>query len=135
MKPKRIQRKRTKGWRLPDGAISVARPGRWGNPFRQFGQNEDLYCDASHRRAVLSPWVIFDHDQDIRGNKVTPQMVVDHYRRWLTGEFNAAGIVRPCLITSEDIESLRGHDLACFCRLGEPCHADVLLEIANRSQP
>jgi len=27
---------------------------------------------------------------------------------------------------------LRGQDLACWCPLDEPCHADVLLEIANR---
>ncbi|EUA64977.1 hypothetical protein I542_5155 [Mycobacteroides abscessus 1948] len=26
---------------------------------------------------------------------------------------------------------LRGHDLACWCPLDQPCHADVLLEIAN----
>lgn len=32
--PKRIQLKRTKRWRKPDGAIVCARPGRWGNPFR-----------------------------------------------------------------------------------------------------
>lgn len=30
-----------------------------------------------------------------------------------------------------NIESLRGKNLACWCRLGEPCHADVLLELAN----
>jgi hypothetical protein len=30
----RIQRKRTKGWRMPDGAVSVSRPGKWGNPFK-----------------------------------------------------------------------------------------------------
>ncbi len=33
MKPKRIQRKRTKGWRMPEGAIYVGRPTKWGNPF------------------------------------------------------------------------------------------------------
>lgn len=27
---------------------------------------------------------------------------------------------------------LRGKNLACYCRLGDECHADVLLEIANR---
>lgn len=27
---------------------------------------------------------------------------------------------------------LRGKNLACFCKPGDPCHADVLLEIANR---
>lgn len=31
--PRRIQRRRTRGWRAPEGAISVTRPGRWGNPF------------------------------------------------------------------------------------------------------
>ena len=29
------------------------------------------------------------------------------------------------------LEPLRGHDLACFCRLDYPCHADILLELAN----
>lgn len=31
--PKRIQRQRTKGWRMPDGAVYVGRPTKWGNPF------------------------------------------------------------------------------------------------------
>jgi hypothetical protein len=29
------------------------------------------------------------------------------------------------------LEPLRGKDLACWCPLSEPCHADVLLELAN----
>lgn len=33
-KPKRIQRKRTKGWRMPAGVVYVGRPGTWRNPFR-----------------------------------------------------------------------------------------------------
>jgi hypothetical protein len=32
-KPQRIQRKRTKGWRMPPNTVSVCRPGKWGNPF------------------------------------------------------------------------------------------------------
>jgi hypothetical protein len=31
--PKRIQRRRTKGWRLPEGAVCVTPPGKWRNPF------------------------------------------------------------------------------------------------------
>ena len=31
---KRIQLRRTKGWRKPEGAVVVARPSKWGNPFR-----------------------------------------------------------------------------------------------------
>lgn len=30
-------------------------------------------------------------------------------------------------------EHLAGADLACWCRLDETCHADVLLEVANRA--
>lgn len=35
------------------------------------------------------------------------------------------------LIAAVEIEALRGKDLACWCPLDQPCHADVLLEIAN----
>lgn len=128
--PLRIQLSRQKGWRKPAGAIVVSRPSKWGNPFRQFGENEYLYCDASHRRKIFTPWVIFDHDQDIFRSPVTPQMVVDYYRRWLTGEFDAARIIRPCLLTRADILTLRGKQLACWCPLDQPCHADVLAEMA-----
>lgn len=30
-----------------------------------------------------------------------------------------------------DLSELRGKNLACWCRMGESCHADVLLEMAN----
>lgn len=33
MTPLRVQQRRTKGWTKPDGAISVARPHKWGYPF------------------------------------------------------------------------------------------------------
>ncbi|MBS0661363.1 MAG: DUF4326 domain-containing protein [Verrucomicrobia bacterium] len=131
MKPGRVQLSRRKGWRMPPNTVSVARPGRFGNPFRVFGQDEFLYCDASHRRTVLTPWVIFSHDQDIVRNPATPAMAVAHYRRWLAREFDTAGIVRPCTLTEADVRSLRGKNLACWCPLGAPCHADVLLEFAN----
>lgn len=126
--PKRIQRQRTKGWRSPSGCIYVGRPTRWGNPFRVMGNNEYLYCDASHRRTILSPWVIFDHDQDL-SKPATTEMAVEYYRRWIDGEFNEAGIVRPFLY---DLNELREKDLSCWCGLDSPCHVDVLLELANR---
>lgn len=30
-----------------------------------------------------------------------------------------------------DVSELRGKDLACWCRLDQECHADVLLRLAN----
>jgi hypothetical protein len=31
----------------------------------------------------------------------------------------------------DGLPELRGKNLACWCKPGEPCHADVLLELAN----
>jgi hypothetical protein len=40
-----------------------------------------------------------------------------------------------CIATiwgEDDFRLIRGHNLACWCPLDQPCHADVLLELANR---
>lgn len=34
----------------------------------------------------------------------------------------------------DKVKELRGKNLACWCKPGEPCHADVLLEIANADE-
>jgi hypothetical protein len=36
-------------------------------------------------------------------------------------------------VTVDDVRrELRGKNLACWCRIPVPCHADVLIEIANK---
>lgn len=57
--------------------------------------------------------------------------VVARYRLWLSGDIEAFGgtVRRP---TVDEIAALRGKNLACWCPLDQPCHADVLLELANR---
>ncbi|SII07108.1 Uncharacterised protein [Mycobacteroides abscessus subsp. abscessus] len=37
----------------------------------------------------------------------------------------------PIRIIRDRMTELAGHDLACWCPLDQPCHADVLLELAN----
>lgn len=86
MKPKRIQLKRSRGWRMPPNTVSVARPGRWGNSFRV-------------------------------NSCTTAVMAVKLFGLWVDRELAR--------------EELRGKNLACWCPLDQPCHADVLLEIAN----
>lgn len=48
--PTRIQLKRTKGWRKPEGAVVVTRATKWGNPFKigPDGTRED--CVEKYRR-------------------------------------------------------------------------------------
>ena len=47
---------------------------------------------------------------------------VELYRHWLIEQQDITHL----------ITDLRGHDLACWCPLDQPCHADVLLGLANR---
>lgn len=100
--PQRIQRKRTKGWRMPEGAVYVGRPTVWGNPFRS-GQtsphNFRVTLDAQH--------------------------AVDLFRQICEARAEAGTL-------DELLKPLSGKDLACWCPLDQPCHADVLLELANR---
>lgn len=105
-RPRRIQRRRVKGWRMPEGAVYVGRGTRWGNPFR-VGKTQM---------------------HDIRD--ATAQECVDLYREWVTARPVVLGL-SPQGMVAEIREHLRGRDLACWCPLDAPCHADVLLDIAN----
>lgn len=35
-------------------------------------------------------------------------------------------------MTPKRIQRRRGKNLACWCKLDSPCHADVLLKLANK---
>ena len=104
--PKRIQMTRRKGgWRKdhPD-AVIVARPSKWGNPF-VVGQRTLTYNGGY---ALIK----------------NRQMAVDLFRKqWSQWRHS---------YSAEIVRELRGKDLACWCPLDQPCHGDVLLEIANR---
>ena len=88
----RIQRKRTKGWKMPPETVYVGRPTRWGNPYQTSAMTR---CQA------------------VRFFRV----------RWERLAKTKSG--------RDDLELLRGKNLACWCRRSDACHADVLLELAN----
>lgn len=101
--PKRIQMSRQHPWRAenPD-AVIVARPSKWGNPVKV---GETL--PVSHGGERFGTITITE-----------PSMAVFVFRRYV--EHYAL-----------DLTELRGKDLACWCPLDQPCHADVLLKLAN----
>lgn len=107
MTPQRVQLSRKKGWRMPPDTISVARPGRWGNPFSVLPA---LPQGALAGRYVAMPDV---------------DAAVAAYRRWLQDDPDGRRVAQEAKI------ALRGHHLACWCRLDSPCHAQVLLELVN----
>jgi hypothetical protein len=121
--PVRIQRKRTAGFNMQAASmavnglpcISVARPGRWGNPYSVaiFGRELALRL---FRNSVEGIW----NGDCVQGLslRLTAYDAHHNFRKRL-------GAHPLELIHGE----LGGHNLACFCSLSEACHADVLLEI------
>ncbi len=99
MHPMRVRLSRRRGWRKPAGAVVVARPSRWGNPFPVGAGRSREAAVAEFEAALLGAAGDLGYDgADVR-------------------------------------RALAGRDLACWCPLDEPCHADVLLRVANAPDP
>lgn len=99
--PRRIQRRRVKGWRLPANAVSITRPGRFGNPYK-----------------------IGELSYDVAGDtyEITKENCLTLFERYAIARQEAE---------PEWLATLRGKDLACFCKEGNACHGDILLRLAN----
>lgn len=103
---------------MPPNTVSVARPGRFGNPFTMAGCREAGFVGTDEQiarrcveafRAWLGPW-------------------------WRNNWDGPESEAKRAVVLSE-ISGLRGKNLACWCPLGAPCHADALLELANAGEP
>ena len=101
----RIQLSRAKGWRMPPDTVKVDRSTPWGNPIE------------------IGACCRIDVDGDMVEATVTQAIAVEFYREYLAGALRQ---------TPNLLEPLRGRNLACWCKPGQPCHADVLLEFANK---
>lgn len=110
--PERIQRKRTKGWRKPDGAVNVARPSKWGNPFTVENAIDAGY--SSNREDAQRLCAVLFRDFMHGSNEMM----------WHGGEELRTKM-------RDEMHELRGKDLMCFCKIGTPCHADTLIKLAN----
>ena len=115
-KPKRVQLSRRKGWTLPPNTVVVARPTVFGNPFTvttkmQPGTSIGAYnyvAVPTVEEAVASYRAMVD--------QILAEPQQEGTRGWELKRL---------------LPELRGRNLACWCRLDRPCHADVLLEVAN----
>lgn len=117
LKPQRLQLSRHRGFNLQAAsqalnglpAKRVTRPGKWGNPFtiEEIARRYGLDADAAQAKAVA-----------LCG-------------QWVRGEIDPALSPGVPPARAKIRAELGGHNLACWCRLGTPCHADVLIEIAN----
>jgi hypothetical protein len=121
MSPIRIQRKRTKGWKMPANTVVVTRPGPFGNPFpiskgtsTHMGKTTDIWSVGTWEGPAM--WF-----KDTKAEAA--ELSVAAFKAWIEHPAQSK------LLASA--KKLRGKNLACFCALDQPCHADVLLKIAN----
>jgi hypothetical protein len=104
--PKRVQLSRAKGWRMPPNTVKVDRTTKWGNPF---------IVSLDGTRAQCVQWL-----ELLLGGMIHMSSHAGHKRLIAYRE-----------TVAKDIGELRGKNLACWCRHDGPCHADVLLRLAN----
>lgn len=104
-KPQRIRLSRAAGWRMPPNTIKVDRSTRWGNPFVVGKHGTREQCVYLFRCLMAGNICLTKGDPDRQ------MRIHNHVAKHLT--------------------SLHGKNLACWCPLDKPCHADVLLELAN----
>lgn len=115
--PVRLHLSRRKGFNLQAlslatnglSAVKIDRSTRFGNPF-----TAQAFWDAGYKGSI----------------EVANANCVGAFKAWMIGERHwAHGAVLPA---KPDLVPLRGKNLACWCAHGLPCHADVLLDLANR---
>lgn len=117
--PERIQRKRSKDWRMPENTVYVGRPSKFGNPWS---------LKRAYESGLFKP-------------EFVPQVVVAEFKAWLTREASPNDEhlgywLKPEMVAQKEyilshLHELKGKNLACWCPAGQPCHADVLLRLAN----
>jgi len=118
-KPQRIQLSRKAGFRLQEvslalnglPAVNVARPSLWGNPYRVSHIGSGAYVTSDPLGSILH-----------RGLRSECMAVAVQFHRSM---IERGGQTREALAT------LRGKNLGCWCAIGGPCHAAVLLDLAN----
>lgn len=128
--PIRVRREYFK--KLPANTKSVTRPHKFSNPLKLVGENS-IYIDASYRKKnnkwaflafgdlalLLDAYkAILHRDYDFFEENFTPSAIID-LQYWVGVYMNV------------DFSELKDKNLACFCKLENPCHADILLDYVN----
>lgn len=108
--PARVQRKRTKGWRMPPNTVYVGRGSKYGNPFNA---TQTYVC---HQHSGFPAPLIKLHSAP------SLERCLDMYHAYLYAQLEE---------DPQFLDDLKGKNLACWCSLDGDCHADLLLKLAN----
>lgn len=110
--------------------VNVARPTKWGNPFKIGAPSGYMFNDGGDPTpmiAALTREQCLEFYADMITGFLSPEMHpaghkhMDRWRRIMGPHFP---------IRDAALSYLQGRNLACSCKLDEPCHADILLAAA-----
>ena len=133
--PVRVQRKRVKGWKMPENTVYVGRGSRWGNPFRVIQYSDKKWAIKTDGSDKCSE-ILTKHCHAVYDTK--QEAVIDAikcYDFWLLPYSHKEGSMmefyQSMAVMDDALLSLKGKNLACWCGLDEQCHADLLLKLVN----
>ena len=107
--PVRIHRSRAKGFKMPENTIYVGRRSKWGNPFQITALVKREKAVEFYKECILNNTMAYYYFDEIYATEI-----YNHFK-----------------YISENLHTLKGKNLACWCSLKFMCHADVLLQLAN----
>ena len=113
--PIRIQRSRKHKQESPNGLpiVYVGRPTKWGNPFKVTDQKGHWFVINDFDE----PLMFFDEKNE------AINFCIESYKDYMLNEI---------ALQTKNIIELKGKNLSCWCKIGGLCHADILLELANK---
>lgn len=97
---------------MPPNCVKVDRTTKWGNPFA-VGELIESGSTLASYVTIPGGW------RGMRSVKMSAEQTIVCYSWWL--------IEQPHLMLN--LHELRGKDLACWCKIGSPCHADELIRL------
>jgi hypothetical protein len=110
---------------MPVGAVYVGRPTKLGNPFVVGSTVGISGVDADRllyqANLTMTAAMAVAAYRDLMSDRLTITERDDAEARAYVESWRAI------------VAQLRGRPLACWCPLDQPCHADVLLELANNA--
>jgi hypothetical protein len=112
--PNRVQLQRVKGWRMPANTRKVDRTTIFGNPFDSVKRDTG---DAVRNHRLWLTGVLTNEQLVAQYPNIVAKHLIARRRRVL-----------------ETLAQLRGMNLACWCPPARPCHADLLLKLANENE-
>jgi hypothetical protein len=135
--PVRIQRSRKEKQVSPNGLpiVYVGRGSRWGNPFRLVKYYDGKWSIKTDGSDICNE-ILIKYGHAVYETKEEATIdAIRFYIKWLLpyshNEGDMMDFLKSMSVMDDAILNLKGKNLSCWCKIGEKCHADFLLELVR----